>query len=177
MALLFSHFWSQFLTDFHKWPFVLKLRTWSFRCTHCHDPTMVTMRPKRDENGAENCCQFWPSVENSYLAKCILRPGWAVFPLLLVASNLVVHRPCWRWHKANNPFLTWIQIPKITWASMGNFLICVWYNLLVVAPQNVPITCTLTDFTLSSWKDFDRALSLIGSKEMMDNLFRMAMSF
>ena len=59
MALLLAHFWIQFLTDFHKWPFVLKLRTWSFRCTYCHDPTMVIMGPKRHRNGAENCWQFW----------------------------------------------------------------------------------------------------------------------
>ena len=104
MALLFAYFWSQFLTDFHKWPFVLKLRTWSFRCTHCHDPTVVIMGPKRDRSSAKKCWhQLFVNV-----AKCILRPGWAVFPLLLAASNLVVHRPYSRWHNANNPFWTWI---------------------------------------------------------------------
>ena len=36
----------------------------------------------------------------------------------------------------------------------------------VVARQNVPITSNLTDFTLASLKDFDVALSPIGSKEM-----------
>ena len=51
MALLLAHFWSQFLTDFHKWPFVLKLRTCSFICTYCHDPTMVIMGRNGTETG------------------------------------------------------------------------------------------------------------------------------
>ena len=51
VALLLAHFWSQFLTDFHKWPFVLKLRTCSFICTYCYDPTMPIMGPKRGRTG------------------------------------------------------------------------------------------------------------------------------
>ena len=43
----------------------------------------------------------------------------------------------------------------------------VWYDSLVVARQNVPITSILTDFISGSWKDFDGALSLIGSKEII----------
>ena len=107
VALLLAHFWSQFLTNFHKWPFVLKLGTCSFICTYCHDPIMLIMGPKRGRNGPKiwniNVWYWWQSILIN-----ILRPGWAVFPLPLAASNLVVHRPCWRWHKANNPFWTWI---------------------------------------------------------------------
>ena len=40
------------------------------------------------------------------------------------------------------------------------------YDSLVFARQNMPITSTLTDFTLGSWKYFDVSFSLIGSKEM-----------
>ena len=53
VALLLTHFWSQFLTDFHKWPFVLKLRTCSFICTYSHDPIMPIMGPKRGRNRTE----------------------------------------------------------------------------------------------------------------------------
>ena len=52
-ALLLAHFWSQRLTNLHKWPFVLKLRTWSFKCTYCHDPTIPIMGPKLDETGSK----------------------------------------------------------------------------------------------------------------------------
>ena len=64
MALLFAHFWSQFLTDYHKWPFVLKFWTWSFRCTHCHDPTMVIM----GQNGTD----MGPKIVDK---NCIPQPG------------------------------------------------------------------------------------------------------
>ena len=40
-------------------------------------------------------------------------------------------------------------------------------NSLAVARQNVRIASVLTDFTRGSSKEFDVALSLIGSKEMM----------
>ena len=42
----------------------------------------------------------------------------------------------------------------------------IWYNYLVVACQNVPITSTLTDFTQGSSKYFCVTLSMIASKEM-----------
>ena len=42
---------------------------------------------------------------------------WTAFPVL----KPVVHL---RWHKANSPFCTWIIIPKLTWASMGDFFFC-----------------------------------------------------
>ena len=94
------------------------------------------------------------------MAKCILRPGWAVFPLLLAASNLVVHWPCWRWHKANNPFWTWIQIPKITWASMGDFFF--WYEIKCFSEIYLSHDLDLSTFDPWPWP--------IGQKEV-GNIF------
>ena len=53
-----------------KRPFVLKLRTCSFICTYCYDPTMPIMGPERGGNGTEmgpkivNIADniWWPSV-------------------------------------------------------------------------------------------------------------------
>ena len=43
-----------------------------------------------------------------------------------------------------------------------------WFNSLVVARQNVPITSIHSETTLSKWIDFGAHILLIGSKEIIE---------
>ena len=73
-------------------------------------------------------------------------------------------KTAWKWKKLDpGGAPPWRPLRSANeWENI--FIQAIWYNSIIVACPNVPITSILTDFSLGSWKDFDVGLLLIGSR-------------
>ena len=141
MALLFANFWSQFLTDFHKWPFILKLRTWSFRCTYCHDPIIVIMGLKMFDNF--DSCNSVATNLTVLVAKCCNK----LYSSTKHVDVLSLLPACEQnSHETNSfHFLYWIKNYHLTTIDV---IICHW-NQAVNHASSAASTCSKNNLLVS----------------------------